>query len=184
MGAVGGAEHQSARGAQPTIGVEHAQSTEQFSRTLPPDIGTVRARSPLLGPGRQVAPGGDQCPGGYIQLATLRGYGHLVVARVTLPVQPPFGAVYRGAVAARTPPDASADVLYRFAGLRDVEHQEAYSLDNVFFYGRRDTYILVHAVAKPVRVQGRAKQPTAAIFNSNDDCATARSVRHTGDFVG
>src|SRR5580658_5197160 len=103
---------------------------------------------------------------------------------MTLTVQPPLGAVHWGAVAARTPPDAPADVLHWFTGLGDAEHQEPYALDKSFRYGRRDTYILVHAVAKPVRVQSRAKQTAAAVFNSNDDCATARSVRHAGDFVG
>jgi hypothetical protein len=87
-------------------------------------------------------------------------------------------------MATRTPPDASADVLYGFAGLCDVKHQEAYSLDNSFLYGRRDTYILVHTAAKPVRIQSRTEQTTAAVFNSDDDRATARSVRHAGDFVG
>jgi hypothetical protein len=70
-----------------------------------------------------------------------------------LPGQPPFGAVHRGAVAARPPSDAPADVLYGFAGLRDAEHQEAYSQDYALFDGRRDTYMLIYAVAKPLRIQ-------------------------------
>ncbi|MGH3273224.1 MAG: hypothetical protein ACRDNZ_02735, partial [Streptosporangiaceae bacterium] len=77
---------------------------------------------------------------------------------MTLPAQPPFGAVHRGAVATRTPSDATANVLDRFPGLRDIEHQEAYPLDNSFLDARRDTYVLVHAMAKPLRVQRRAKQ--------------------------
>ncbi len=103
---------------------------------------------------------------------------------MTLPVQPPFGAVYRGAVATCSPADAPADVLHGFGGLRNVEHQKPYCLDSSFLNGRRNTYLLVHAVAEPIRIQSRTKQTAAAVVNSNDDCATAGSIRHACDLIG
>jgi hypothetical protein len=113
----------------------------------------------------------------------LRGHGHLVKASVTLPVQPPLGAIHGSAMASRTPPDASADILYWFAGLYDVEHQEAYPLNDPFFHGRRNTHILVYTVAKPVCVQRRAEQSAAAVFDSDNDRAATWGVRHAGHFV-
>jgi hypothetical protein len=44
--------------------------------------------------------------------------------------------------------------------------------------------MLVHAMAKPLRVKRRAKKPPAAVFNPDHDRTAARRVRHAGDLVG
>ena len=184
VGTVGWAEHQRARAVEVAVQVEYAQPAKQVAGAQFGEVSPIGFRAPLPGPGREVATGGDDRPKGDIRFGPPGGLRHLVITDLTLSALPVLGAVDRGAVSACPPSDPAVNAVDWLAGLGDVQHQKAGSLDGSLLNRRSDVHELVYPVPEPVLVQRRAEQPPAAVLDANDDSASGWRVRHAGDLVG